>query len=1013
MTCLLATVLACILTSSPSHASTNAIRGLPFTRSYRLEDVGDVPRGARLSFDGFGRIAVVHEGYYTVLNDTAWLNIEDKETRDVRMAEVVPGNDGRVYYCGTGSWGVVELLKDGTLRPHPLVPPDAPQWVQRAAFDNIVTTEQGAYFSGWNGVVYWDFASRKNSYFEVFGASRIFKIGNQVFVSLFNGSVQSVDVQEGKLLETDTPGLGKATISQAISLDQAHCLTATKDGRILVFDGKRFEQWAPQIENNLTGQISSLLQLVDGGIAVAITGKGLFMVSPNGDVISVLTSTEYHRITHMVTREAGVLWAIGEDGIQKVHYGSPLTVFDQRLGITLSWPVVAKWKDKILAISGGRLFEAFPGVASSASRFEMMKNLPPEGAWAIAANSEHLLIGNADGVFEMTANGSFSPIISGMDVARLAMIGTDLCFVIGRLEIGVLRLRGGRWTECAPRIPAIGYPAIVHSAKEAVWIELGGNRVARLSFQDGRLRSQIIESFPWKAKSWVNIGIVDDIVVLNGSVGERVYYDDKTEKYIDAPDLRRLLDESPNWIVRIRKDELGTLWATHDQGVTTYTPKEGGYQIDSKSFILNNERFPRIQLLPGNDVWLVTGLSLYHVERRDTSDTRQALRPILVSVADGRSNMELLGEAASAEGHLQLPYSRNSLNFRFFSGSYAWRRAPIYEFRLNSVQDRWASLGTGSILSFPGLPEGNYKLEVRMARGSGSARMPTTFEFEILPPWHRTWSAYLLFGACMVLAVFGLVRWSVYSTRHQNLILEGLVQERTDQLQVTMQKLNEETRNTATLAERHRLAGEIHDSLQQGLSGLILQLDATLKLSTLAEDVRSRLNVARNMVSFTRHEVQHAVWNMESPLIEDAELGEALQKITSLIGPGAAKIDISVTGSVVPPPSATKHHLLRIAQEAITNSVRHAAPNTIAIRLDYAADSVSLAVSDDGIGFNADNVLAKGAGHFGLRGLRGRAAKISGKLQIESQPGKGTLIRVIVPLATTPKTTNDEVHPKV
>jgi signal transduction histidine kinase len=242
------------------------------------------------------------------------------------------------------------------------------------------------------------------------------------------------------------------------------------------------------------------------------------------------------------------------------------------------------------------------------------------------------------------------------------------------------------------------------------------------------------------------------------------------------------------------------------------------------------------------------------------------------------------------------------------------------------------------------------------------------------------------------------MRWSVRLTRHRNLALEGIVRERTDQLKTTMEKLNDETRNAATLAERDRLAGEIHDSLQQGLSGLILQLDATLKLPAVTHEVRSRLNVARNMVSFTRHEVQHAIWDMESPLLEGTELGEALRKIATLIGSGASRIEISVSGSAVPLPSAIQHHLLRIAQEAITNAVRHAGATTIVVRLEYRARAVFLSVTDDGVGFEANDVLENSAGHFGLRGLRGRSAKVGGELRIESSRAKGTLIEILVAL---------------
>jgi signal transduction histidine kinase len=478
---------------------------------------------------------------------------------------------------------------------------------------------------------------------------------------------------------------------------------------------------------------------------------------------------------------------------------------------------------------------------------------------------------------------------------------------------------------------------------------------------------------------------------------------------VEAPQLQRLLDKSPAWILRVQKDRAGTLWATHEQGVITFVPRNGEYQIDTKTFDLNNDHYPIVQLQPGNEVWLSSARSLYHVEANRVLESAHALRPMLVSVADGRTNAELFIGAPATDVPLQLPYVRNNLSFRFFAGSYAWRRAPTYEFRLNSVQNEWTSLGTSSLLSFPVLREGNYRLEVRIADSRNTAPLPASFDFEILPPWYRTWSAYALCAGVAGLAVFGLVRWLVHRTHHRNLTLEEIIRDRTEQLRTTMHKLNEETRNAATLAERDRLAGEIHDSLQQGLSGLILQLDATLKLTSLTDDVRARLNVARNMVSFTRHEVQHAVWDMESPLLESTELGEALRKITALISSGIANIEISVSGPAATLPSAMQHHLLRIAQEAITNSVRHAAPNTIVIRLEYQADTISLTVMDDGMGFYPDDVLVKSIGHFGLRGLRGRANKIGGKLQIESSPGRGTSISVVVPLANLHDHVNDPV----
>ena len=91
------------------------------------------------------------------------------------------------------------------------------------------------------------------------------------------------------------------------------------------------------------------------------------------------------------------------------------------------------------------------------------------------------------------------------------------------------------------------------------------------------------------------------------------------------------------------------------------------------------------------------------------------------------------------------------------------------------------------------------------------------------------------------------------------------------------------------------------------------------------------------------------------------------------------------------------HHLLRIAQEATTNAVRHASATQITLELDFGPDSVALSIADDGTGFSPDEALNL-SGHFGLRGIRGRAKKLGGEFTIQSAPDAGTTIRVEVPL---------------
>lgn len=987
------------LSGSPVEAEVSPVRGLPFIRSYSFGDIGPVPRGSRLGFDRFGRVAVIHDSVYAVLNDTVWLNIAEHGGKDrIPMANVVHGPDGRTYYGARSSWGYVESGKDGRLHPVPLVPDSLPNWVATASFEDLIVTSDGVYFASWNGIVYWDFERKQSRLFEVPRISRVFQVGDRIYVSAYDAPLRCVDGAAGTIREVEGTDLGRSVVEFSTPIDDTRSLVALIDRRLLVFDGQRAQPWIPPGSDVINGHVAVLQQLVDGRIAVAVTGQGLLLFSCEGELLMALTTSQYHNITALANRETGVLWVETEDSVEKILYGSPLSAFGQRLGLPIAWPIVVSWNGQIIVASGGSLYRAVPGKRGDPTRFELCENQPPGGAWSLAAWGPRMLVGSGVGLFAVEPDGALRSIPSVRDLAHLVMVDEDHCYLIGRSEIALLEWREGDWTESVPRIPGATNPAIVHRVMDSVWMEMGGDGVARLWQHEGRIRLDVVPNHSWTQGSWVNIGSVGDIVVLSALREEpHWFFDQKSAAWCEAPDLQRLLDRSPYWITRLQRDDNGVIWASHNEGLVRFAPNDRGYEMDATSFDLVNDRYPVVRILPGNDVWVSAERSLYHIEPTWIATPAPPLKPILVSMVDLQRNEELLASGFPPGAPLQLPYAKNSLSFRFFSGTDAWRRSPEYEYRMGE-HEVWTPLDS-SLLSIRRLREGMYRLQVRIAGAQGEPADPSTYEFEILPPWHRTWPAYALLGAATVLALVGVMRWSSYLERRRNRELEQVVRKRTHELETTMAKLGEETRKAATLAERDRLANEIHDSVQQGLTGAILQLDTTLKQVAIGGDVRSRLNVVRNMVSYARQEVQHAVWDMESPLLEGAELGAALQNLTTFVNADGVGIEVSVDGTAVPLGRMANHNLLRIAQEATTNAFRHARANRISVRLAYGADSVSLAVADDGVGFQPTEVLQDRAGHLGLRGIRARVKRLGGKLAIDSVPGQGTTIRVAVPLA--------------
>ncbi|HEX2860458.1 MAG TPA: sensor histidine kinase [Lacunisphaera sp.] len=986
-----------------------AISGLPFSRVYSLEDIGYVPRGSRLGFDAFGRIAVIHDGVYSVLNDTVWLNQADTTSPDrVALSQVVRGRDGRTYYGALGSWGRAEIQADGKLHTTPLGPAGPADWTQATTFEDILVTKDGVYFASRQGVVFWDPAREKSQRFEIARLSKVFRVGDRIFVSRFDQPLMHLDGAGGKMTEIPSLILDGGTdnvVERATELDDNRSLLSLLNGRLVVFDGTHATQWPGQTRNHLTGPIAALQRLADDHIAVSITNQGVFVLSADGELRSTLTIPQYHRVSDIASREPGVMWLINEDSVEKILYGSGLTWFGQRLGLSPEWPLIVNWNGRTIASSRGILHEAVPAGAGNTSRFERLEAQPLNGAWAAAAHGRHLLVGNPTGLYAVSEDLRFVPLDTVGQLSHLVMVDEDLCYAIGRQEIALFAWDGERWTEPVPRIPGVRNPSVVHRAGRAAWIEMGGEGVARVHRQGDRLELMVVRNEPWTKSLWVNVGVVDDTVVLSGHRNERRFFSEATGDWCERPELDRLLNRSPEWLARVRSDASGNLWATHNEGLVRFTPRGKDYEMDALTYDLISDRYPTVQVLPGNEVWVSSSRSLYHVEPTASTSVRPFTAPILVSLTDARRGVDLLSPASRRAGALQFPYDQNSLTFRFFSGSYAWRRTPQYEFRLQPGEP-WSALDNGAILRFSGLHEGHYQLQVRIAGQPASPGTPLNLPFTILPPWHRTAPAYALYGLLAALAIWGAIRWSGLLARKRNRALEQLVKDRTGELESTMAKLNEKTRISATLAERDRLAGEIHDSVQQGLSGAILQLDTTLTLPALTGNVRARLNVVRNMVSYARQEVQHAVWDMESPLLEGNDLGAALRKLSTLMTSGKVAPRVEVSGTPVALPRPATRHLLRIAQEATTNALRHAGAQEIIIRLDYQPEAVVLAIRDDGTGFQPESVLNQ-AGHFGLRGIRTRVKKLRGTLAITSADGEGTTLQVHVPLSAAPSHEHD------
>jgi len=253
------------------------------------------------------------------------------------------------------------------------------------------------------------------------------------------------------------------------------------------------------------------------------------------------------------------------------------------------------------------------------------------------------------------------------------------------------------------------------------------------------------------------------------------------------------------------------------------------------------------------------------------------------------------------------------------------------------------------------------------------------------PPWwtpERLWRAL----AITSLVLFAAAGW-VWSLRRQIERKRAVVEQ--------------QTRHAAVLEERSRIARDLHDTLEQGLTGLSLQMKAIeTELDGSPHPVRSRLQQARQMLRQSRALAHNAIRELRSEVTAPRHEGltEGLRRVAdSWNQSGALRVDVRIAGHPRSLAPRLENHLLGIGTEAMTNAVKHGRANAIQVELDFRSAEVALRVKDNGTGFDPQHQLEQSSGCFGLIGMRERAREVGGQIRILSEPGRGTEVSVAAP----------------
>ena len=443
---------------------------------------------------------------------------------------------------------------------------------------------------------------------------------------------------------------------------------------------------------------------------------------------------------------------------------------------------------------------------------------------------------------------------------------------------------------------------------------------------------------------------------------------------------------SGNVVACIREDDQGKLWMSTNKGISSFDQR-------SRSF----RNYFTADGLPGPDLtgWPACfksgdgemffggfsgGVALYPNRIRETTWAPPVvltdLRVLGRSVKLGPNSP--LKRVITQSTNLVLTHNQTMLSLEFSALSYLNPASTRYRYKLDGLDTDWNQVGSNQrVVTYTSLPAGKFTFRVQAATGHGAWSEPgDVLAIQILPAWWNTW-----WFRCMYVSFLLLLGYFLYWYRLRQL---------THQYSMRLE---------ARLAERGRIARELHDTLLQGFHGLMLRFQGATglipqgsKARSVMEDALDRADLllveSRDRIRDLRHETGPV-----TPLAEAlAEAGRELQQDSLLA------FTVVVTGAQRELNSMIRDEVFLIGREALVNSFCHSHGTKIEVEVDFDGSALRLRVRDDGQGIGADTLRAGGlVGHWGLSGMRERAEKIGARFRLWNRSGAGTEVEVTVP----------------
>src|SRR5688572_30309043 len=875
---LLQFISAVFLFPGPTNAQSESEKGLPFISNYHPSKYKAYPQNWSIAEDNKGTMYFGNQSYILEYNGVKWRKIPLITPLTTSASRsLVKDKNGTIYYGATGDMGYLAPDSLGQMHVSSLLeylPPD-----KRNFYDvwTIQPTENGIYFQArerlfrltksvdgksWNTKI-WEPQSRFMYTFYLDGVLYIHQQGKGLY-KMINDSLTFIPGSE--FLGQERMQVMMPYRDPANPNGQAkQYLVGLFYSGLYIFDGKTFRPLKTEADDLI---IKSTLykggQLADGNYVLSTTGKGLVIINSYGKILQLINrdvGLQDESVYAVYTDSKGALWLALDNGISKVEISSPLTQFSLQSGINTATLSMMRMPDENLFIgtTNGLL-----KMEKSTGKFEVVKGIPPNQTFSLTKEGTNLFVPN-DGLFVVNNNKTTtlrSSLSGDLQLQCLYVSQRNSAVMLGGTSSGLVLFyrKNSSIIENSTGWQFMGYlpsiPDAVWNFAEAddgiIWAGTQNAIVYRLTLAtdiEGKpdLQKTVVEKFDkqnglgsfggpvYKIRN--KIFFMADSAIYRFSENDKKFYKDSTFGTFPEAGGRDeyYMIEGPD----------GNVWIRLGKKLYLATRQpDGTYKRNETPFLpIADRTIGSIYPDKNGITWFCTTDGLIRYDGKMQKNYDQSFQSVISHITAGKQSLKA---NSLTKGTEDLKYNSNTLRFEYAAPFFEEEDKTQYQTWLEGFENSWSDLANNYYKEYTNLPIGRYTFRVRAVNIYGKQSEEATYSFEILPPWYRTWWAYLLYAIVAGAVIYSLIRWRTRQLQEKHRELEKVVEQRTHELKQRAEELGVINSVQDGLAKEldmqgiYDLVGDRVQKLFNAHTVLIASFDLENKIETfiyLIEDV--------------------------------------------------------------------------------------------------------------------------------------------------------------------------------